>query len=115
MREQLPHFCLKLLLNVLPRKDVCCWADITNWKVIKRMLVRMRVVLQARLEGPGTYFSSIELSSMVHSSLPRWLERTILPPVEKGSDHVTARQPHRVRPLASGVFIPNLPPLDRDI
>ena len=31
---------------------------------------------------------------------------------EKGSDHMTARQPHRVRPLAGRVFIPNLPPLD---
>ena len=29
--------------------------------------------------------------------------------IEKGRDHVTARQPHRVRPSASRVFMPNIP------
>ena len=29
--------------------------------------------------------------------------------IEQGNDHVTVRQPYRVRPLASAVLIPNLP------
>ena len=34
---------------------------------------------------------------------------------EKGSDHMIGLQPHRVRPLASRVFISNLALLDREI
>ena len=71
-----------------------------SWKVRLLSLVFSWCPLpEERIHPPSTYSGPSKLVKLVGPGI-------LL--VEKGSDHMTACQPYRVRPLASRVFIRSL-------